>query len=383
MFYCGPGLLSFLVEVTQRGDQPAQTMWSVKSLLLVAQLDIWWYNNPGLYRRKSLLLGEVEFLNWSLVTNLWVGSIRPHLDTIMLQIFWAAVIVFAAYVATRVIKHLVARLFMATRMDENKEKTLAALLNSASRYIIYALAAMLILDLFGVPITALLAGAGIAGLAIGFGAQSLVKDVITGFFILFEDQFHVGDFVEINGTVTGTVEELGLRTTSIREWSGRKFYIANSEIKTIRNFNRERLRAIVTATFPFDEDPVQVRAALEEVCRDMGEQYSEYFLADASGKLIEPPQVYGVTDIDKNDKGAQMTIIALTKPEFLWTVEKMLREMIWKKCNAYGIRLAYPRRVYETPAYGTLSFGGVEEGGEAGAGRDAGAGPFPGQPRQR
>lgn len=305
-------------------------------------------------------------MDWTLVVDLWAETIRPQLDTLLLQVFWAAVIIIVAYVAIRVVRHLVARLFAATRMDENKGKTLAALLNSASRYIIYAVAVMLILDLFGVPITALLAGAGIAGLAIGFGAQSLVKDLITGFFILFEDQFHVGDFVEINGTVTGTVEELGLRTTSIREWSGRKVYVANSEINRVRNFNRQQLRAIVTATFPFEEDPVQVRAALEEVCRDIVEQHREYFLAGATGELLEPPQVYGVTDIDKNDKGAQVTIIALTKPQFLWTVEKMLREMIWHKCNAYGIRLAYPRRVYETPAYGTLSSGEVTGEGENG-----------------
>ncbi|TDA65739.1 MAG: mechanosensitive ion channel family protein [Clostridia bacterium] len=278
-----------------------------------------------------------------------------------------------------VIRHLVSRLFAATKMDENKEKTLAALLNSASRYIIYALAAMLILDLFGVPITALLAGAGVVGLAIGFGAQSLVKDIITGFFILFEDQFHVGDFVEINGTVTGTVEELGLRTTSIREWSGRKVYLANSEINRVRNFNRQQLRAIVTATFPFDEDPVRVRATLEEVCRDMVEQHRDYFLADASGALIEPPQIYGVTDIDKNDKGAQVTIIALTKPQSLWTVEKVLREMVWQKCNAHGIRLAYPRRVYETQGGSTLSLAADALGQESGDWGER-AGQFPGQP---
>ncbi|CEP68390.1 Mechanosensitive ion channel MscS [Moorella glycerini] len=277
------------------------------------------------------------------ITWLWQG-LQPRLLLFLEKLFWAAVIMLAALVVLNLVSRFIHRLFRVARRDPYKDKTLETLLASALRYLIYAVAVMLALEQF-VDITPIIAGAGVLGLAIGFGAQSLVKDIITGFFIIFEDQFHVGDFVEINGQVTGKVEELGLRLTTIREWSGKKFYIANSEIKTVRNYNREELRAIVTATFPFEEDPRKIREVLEQACREVEKEYYQEFIQGPEGP-VEPPQIYGVTDIDKSDKGGQFTITALTKPGSLWTVERALREKIWQACRDNGIRLAYPTRVY-------------------------------------
>ena len=279
------------------------------------------------------------------LTRLWQG-LKPGLLSILTKLFWAAVIMVAALVLYRLISGFIHRIFQVARRDPQREKTLETLLSSAVRYLIYTVAAMMALNQF-VNITPIIAGAGVVGLAIGFGAQSLVKDIITGFFIIFEDQFHVGDLVEINGQVTGTVEELGLRMTTVREWSGKKFYIANSEIKTVRNYNRDELRAIVTVTFPFEEDPRRIRTVLEQVCREVEREYHDDFIPDPSGQgLAEPPQIYGVTDIDKTDKGGQFTITARTRTGALWTVERALREKIWQACRDNGIRLAYPTRVY-------------------------------------
>ncbi|QGP92075.1 putative MscS family protein YfkC [Neomoorella glycerini] len=277
------------------------------------------------------------------LTWLWQG-LQPRLLLLLEKLFWASVIILAALVVLNLVSRFIHRLFRVARRDPHKDKTLETLLASALRYLIYAVAVMMALEQF-VDITPIIAGAGVLGLAVGFGAQSLVKDIITGFFIIFEDQFHVGDLVEINGQVTGKVEELGLRLTTIREWSGKKFYIANSEIKTVRNYNREELRAIVTATFPFEEDPRKIRAVLEQACREVEKEYYQELIQGPDGP-VEPPQIYGVTDIDKSDKGGQFTIIALTKPGSLWTVEKALREKIWQACQDNGIRLAYPTRVY-------------------------------------
>lgn len=255
-------------------------------------------------------------------------------------------VILVALIILKITDRLIRRFFSLAKIEPHKKKTLESLLLSAARYSIYTLALLTILPLLGVNVTALLASAGIVGLAIGFGAQSLVKDIITGFFIIFEDQFRVGDIVQINEKISGTVEELGLRMTTLREWSGTKFYIANSEIKTVRNYNREELRAIVTATFPFEEDPRRIREVLEQVCREVEREYYDDFLQGKDG-LVEPPQIYGVTDIDKSEKGAQFTIIAKTKPASLWKIERVLRERIWQACQEKGIRLAYPRRVYE------------------------------------
>ncbi len=244
---------------------------------------------------------------------------------------------------------LIKRIFLVTRLDKSKEKSLESLLLSLTKYVIYIIGFLLILRQF-TDITPIIAGAGIVGVAVGFGAQSLVKDVITGFFVMFEDQYHVGDYIEINNEVSGTVEEIGLRLTTIREWSGKKFYIANSEIRTVRNYNREKLRAIVTATFPFEEDPTLIREMLEDVCAQIKRDFYDELLADEKGNLVEPPQVYGVTDIDQNDKGGTYTIVALTKPGSIWLIEKMIREYIWINSYRRGIKIAYPRRVYEQAA---------------------------------
>jgi len=278
-------------------------------------------------------------------TRFWQW-LQPGLLAVLEKLFWAAVIMVAALVLYRLISGFIHRIFQVAKRDPQREKTLETLLGSTARYLIYAIAVMMALNRF-VDITPIIAGAGVIGLAIGFGAQSLVKDIITGFFIIFEDQFHVGDFVELNGQVTGTVEELGLRMTTVREWSGKKFYIANSEIKTIRNYNRDELRAIVTATFPFEEDPRRIRAVLEQACREVEQEYYQAFIPGPGGQgLAEAPHIYGVSDIDKSDKGGQFTVIARTWPGSLWEVERALREKIWQDCKDNGIRLAYPTRVY-------------------------------------
>lgn len=266
------------------------------------------------------------------------------------KIFYAAIIVLIAYVLLSLRTKIIQRAFKFSKLQENKKRTLITMLMSVTKYTIFVITILLILAVFlgSERIAPLLAGAGIIGLAIGFGAQSLVKDIITGFFIMFEDQYHVGDFVQINEGVTGTVEELGLRMTTIREWSGKKFYIPNSEIKTVRNYNREELRAAVSVTFPFEENPVRIRQVLQEVCDQITREHAQHLLPGPDGGFAEPPQILGVTDIDQNDKGGRFTIIAKTKPESLWAVERIMRELIWQKCNEHGIRIAYPRRILES-----------------------------------
>lgn len=270
----------------------------------------------------------------------WWTALHNWLAAHLWQLPTAVAILAAAYVAVRVSRGLISRLFHLTRLDPQKRRTLQTLLTSAARYLIYTVAVLLVLAALGVEIGPFLAGLGIAGLALGFGAQSLVKDVITGFFIIFENQLSVGDLVEINGAVKGTVEEVGLRMTAIREWSGSKFYLANSEIKTIRNYNRAESRAVVTATFPFSEDPKVVREVLLEACRQVKDAYREHLLTDAQGNLVEEPQVYGLTTLDATGRGVQLMVIAKTKPGSLWTVERALREAIWEKCRERGVGLA-------------------------------------------
>lgn len=272
-----------------------------------------------------------------------------NLVGILQNTLYVIFILLATYLLLRVRYKVITRAFRYTRLDENKKGTLISLLMSTTKYIIFIIAIFLIITVF-IPmkqIAPILAGAGVVGLAIGFGAQSLVKDIITGFFIMFEDQFHVGDYIEVNNNAIGTVEEMGMRITTLREWSGKKFYIANSEIKTVRNYNRKEMRAIVSATFPYHESPQKIRALLQEVCQEIEAKHSEQLLKDNKGEYVEPPQILGVTDINDNQRGGTYTIIAKTLPPYLWTVERSIRETIWQKCHEKGVELAYPRRVLE------------------------------------
>ncbi|MBE0467582.1 MAG: mechanosensitive ion channel family protein [Candidatus Desulforudis sp.] len=271
------------------------------------------------------------------------------LTALIIKALRVFLIIGAAWLLLWLFTRLIRQVFSVGRADLDKKETLVSLLSSLIRYVVWAVALMLVIQTFdpGFNITPILAGAGVVGLAVGFGAQNLIRDVITGFFIMFEDQLRVGDYVLVNGDVFGRVEEVGLRMTALREWSGRKFYIANAEIKTISNYNRRELRALVTVTFPFEEDPVEVRRLLDDVCTEFTADHPDYLRVDESGAFIEPPQILGVTDIDQNARGGQYTIIALTEPPYLWTTERTLREMIWTRARERGIRLAYPHRVIE------------------------------------
>lgn len=246
-------------------------------------------------------------------------------------------------------KRLIRRISSVGRIDQDKQETLVSLLNSIMRYVIWVVAILLVIKVFApnFEIAPILAAAGVVGLAVGFGAQNLIRDVINGFFLIFEDQIRVGDSVLVNGEVFGMVEEVGLRMTALREWSGRKFYIANAEIRTISNYNRRELRAIVAATFPFEEDPKQIRQLLNDVVTEFTAKYPQYLLVDENGSFVEPPQILGVTDINKDGLGGQYEVIALTKPAYFWTTERTLREMIWARARERGIRLAYPHRILE------------------------------------
>ena len=134
------------------------------------------------------------------------------------------------------------------RQSERREKTLLKLLENTLSYVVYFSAILAILSEFRIDVKGLLAGAGVLGLAVGFGAQSLVKDVITGFFIIFEDQFSVGDYVKI-GAAEGIVEEIGLRTTKIKSFTGEVHILPNGTISQVVNYSMKNSLAIVDVPF--------------------------------------------------------------------------------------------------------------------------------------
>jgi len=178
--------------------------------------------------------------------------------------------------------------------------------------------------------TSILAVAGIGSLAIGFGAQNLVKDVISGFFIIFEDQFGVGDYITINN-FSGLVEEVGLRISKIRDFSGDLHIIPNGEIKTVTNHTRGSMRALVNVGIPYEEDVDRIINVLTQICEDIKKSRND---------VIEGPTVLGITDFQ--DSQVLITIIAKTEPMKQWEVERDIRYRIKKVFDREKITFPYP-----------------------------------------
>ena len=191
----------------------------------------------------------------------------------------------------------------------------------------------MILSNLGTDIKGLVAGAGIAGLALGFGAQSFVKDVITGFFIVFEDQFSIGDYVKIGG-YTGTVEQIGLRTTKIQNWTGELHILPNSSIVEVTNYSVYNSIAVVDISIAYEEDVNRAEQVIEEVVAEMSGQHPE---------IVRPPEILGVQNLGSSD--VVIRIIAEVLPMEHWHISREMRKAVKVRFDELGIEIPYPRLV--------------------------------------
>jgi small conductance mechanosensitive channel len=222
--------------------------------------------------------------------------------------------------------------------DTKKVSTLSALLKSILRYVIYFIAFWTILKIVGFPTESILAAAGIGGLAIGFGAQSLVRDIIVGFFIIFEDHFSVGEYVTIVG-LSGIVEEMGLRVTKIRDFSGELHIIPNGSIGQVTNHSRGPMRALVRVSIAYEEDIDRAMAVIEEACLKIKEEMPE--------DIVDGPRPLGVAELA--DSGVTILVFARTKSMLQWSTERLIRKRIKEEFARRGIEIPYPKRVIINP----------------------------------
>lgn len=234
----------------------------------------------------------------------------------------------------RVIKQVFERRELKDNLVEaGRLKTLEVLLRNTFTYLVYFMAGLTILQIFNVNTAAILASAGILGLAVGFGAQSLVRDIISGFFIIFEDQFKVGDFIETAGVI-GVVEEVGLRTCKIRQWTGQLHVIPNGEITKITNHSRGRMMAVVVVGIAYEED---IDHALEVLRRECEVAHREI------EAIEEVPVVHGVVALSASS--VDIRVAASTVPGEQWAVERELRRRFKYALDRSGIEIPYPRTV--------------------------------------
>ena len=192
------------------------------------------------------------------------------------------------------------------------EKTIQGVIRSAIRYMSITVLVVYVIGQF-IDIQAILAGAGILGVVIGFAAQQLLKDILLGIVRLTDKEFRVGNFVTFNGTSSGTIEEIGLRFMQIREWSGKLLTIPHGEIRTIQNFNKGRMRVIERITVGYQEDPRRIQELLEAVCKVCNEKFSESLLLLEDGTPEEAFKYLGITDLNPNLKyvGYEVCVVGL------------------------------------------------------------------------
>jgi small conductance mechanosensitive channel len=219
--------------------------------------------------------------------------------------------------------------------QDKRTETIFRVVKSTGMVLIVGTAGLMILTELGVAITPVLASVGVVGLAFGLGAQTLVKDVINGLFILFENQYTVGDTVELTG-VAGTVEELTLRTTFVRDIYGTIHIIPNGEIRLVANRSRDWSRAIVDIGITYEEDVDRAIQTLTEIGVNLSDD------EEISPQLLEGPVVTGVEGLE--DWAVRLRIMVKTLPGQQWSVQRHLRRQIRLVFEQRGIDLAFPRQ---------------------------------------
>jgi small-conductance mechanosensitive channel len=270
----------------------------------------------------------------------WLGDNQQEIIGAGLRI---VVVLVGAFLLSRFLRRIVGR--VEQRVSEHttpirtlqRTQTLTKVLSSAGIVIIWLISIFYILGVLKFNLAPLLAGVGIVGLAVGFGAQNLVRDVVTGFFILLEDQYGVGDIVMINQVATGKVEQLTLRITGLRDLDGTMHFMSNGAIDHVANRSKDWARAVIDVGVGYGENSDRVRSVLLRVAKEAKED------PELGRALYTEPQVLGVERIAEYE--IVWRIIAETKPARQWDVGRALRERIKVAFDEEKIEIPFPHQV--------------------------------------
>lgn len=268
--------------------------------------------------------------------NLNMDQISAILDNIILKKAISIVITLIAILVIIKLGNYVIEKFIERQiksnakfsMDSKKAKTVGAVLKSIIRYTTYFIGGSAILSNFFSGVT--VGVAGVSGVAIlGLGAQSLIKDIINGFFILFEDQYGVGEHVTL-GRCAGIVENIGIRSTVIRDFNGDVHVISNGSIVEVTNHSRGNIRFLVDILIPYEEDVDKAIKAISKVTENFKNQNKD---------VTEPVEILGITSL--NQSSVTIRVIGKSKPLKQWSMENKLRKEIKEALEAEGIKAPY------------------------------------------
>ncbi|WP_371524942.1 mechanosensitive ion channel family protein [Streptomyces sp. NBC_01283] len=291
------------------------------------------------------------------------GWLRDHVDTLIGVPLRIVLIVVGAMIVKRLAKKAITRVVQrilepseeqseprrtgrgpavlhrdrsrAKERREQRARTVGSVLSSIVTVVVAAVALAMVLDQIGIALGPLLASAGVVGLAIGFGAQNLVADYLSGMLIMLEDQYGVGDSVDL-GEAIGEVEHVGLRLTQIRDLNGGLWHIRNGEILRVRNDSQEWARAVLDVSVAYESNLDTVYGALEQAGHDM--RQDPRFAA----VLLEDPAVWGVQSLDAD--GVVVRVAVKTVPLKQWAVTRELRRRVKEALDAAGVGMPFSQR---------------------------------------
>lgn len=214
-------------------------------------------------------------------------------------------------------------------------ETLQSVLTSLTAATIYIITALIVLGEFDINLGPLVASAGIAGVAIGFGAQTIVKDFLSGMFMLIEDQFGVGDVIDV-GDATGLVEAVSLRTTKIRDVDGTVWFVPNGEIRRVGNKSQEWARAVVDVEVAYDTDLPKAKSVIKAVADEIWHEKTEL------ATITEEPEIWGVQNFGENSIAIRLAVV--TEPGEQFAVARLIRERLKYAFDEHGIEIPFPQR---------------------------------------
>ena len=249
----------------------------------------------------------------------------------------SAIVIFISALILKISKLSLKRVGLKESPNQRRKRTVARVTRSITKYIIAIAAILIVLSIWGVNVAPALAGLGIMGLVIGLGAQKFINDLISGFFIVFEHHFDVGDKIEVQG-FKGEVIDIGLKTTKIKNWKNEIKILSNGEISNLINFSKEFSVAVVEFGIAYTED---VQATIDLLNRELPLMRKDF------SQIVEDPQVLGV--INLSNSSVDMRVIAKTLNEQHYAIERELRKRIKNILDDNEIEIPFPQVVMHQP----------------------------------
>jgi len=330
------------------------TVATVIALLLIIIFERKWLKKKEENMNKwvIILIYLISFLlliaSTVFILFLWEFDIQTHAQNILndarlflidgvVPLINSAVVIFISLTIFKVSKVTLTHISTKDGPLKKRKQTITKVINSIIKYLVSVIAILVILSIWGINVAPALAGLGILGLVIGLGAQKFINDLISGFFIVFEHHFDVGDRIEVQG-FKGDVTDIGLKTTKIRNWKGDTKIVSNGEISTLINFSRNFSIAIADFGIAYRED---VQKTIDLLTAELPK------IKPLFPVILEVPQVLGV--IELGNSSVNMRVICKTESEQHYAIERELRKRIKEILDENDIEIPFPQIVIHQP----------------------------------